>query len=114
MSDTNTIASGLNMSQSSSISWSPEHIPKPLARSMRTSPNRTGMMPMWARALMASVSVAMSFPLSMTKQEPGATETAGMLAALSWLTTIWLRSRTSYWTWAMAGTWLKSMSPSLM
>ena len=114
MSDTNTIASGLNMSQSSSISWSPEHMPKPLARSMRTSPNRTGIMPMWARALMASVSVAISFPSSITKQEPGATETAGMLAALSWFTTIWLRSRTSYWTWAMAGTWLKSMSPWLM
>ena len=114
MSDTNTIASGLNMSQRSSISWSPEQMPKPLERSMRTSPNSTGMMPMWASALIASVSVAMSLPLSMTKQEPGATETAGMLAALSWLTTIWLRSRTSYCTWAMAGTWLKSMRPWLM
>ena len=86
------------MSHRSSISWSPEQIPNPFERSIRTSPNRTGMIPMWASALIASVSEAMSFPLSITKQDPGATDTAGMLAALSWFTTIWLRSRTSYWT----------------
>ena len=70
---------------------------------MTTSPKRTGMMPMARRDLMGSSSPMTSFPSSMTKHDPGGTDTAGIPASRSSATTIELSSLTSCWTMATAG-----------
>ncbi len=105
MSETNTTLSGRNISAKASIAWSPEHIPNPVLRSMTTSPNRTGIIPASLKERKASPSPTTSFPPSITKQDPGGTDTAGIPASRSSETTIRLSSLTSCWTRATAGIW---------
>ena len=114
MSDTNTTLSGLNRVAMSSMSSSPETMPKPFLRSMTTSPKVTGIMPTWAILRIASVSVAMSFPFSMTKQFPGATDAAGIPTFMSSEVIRAPSSMASWWTMAAAATWPKSTRPFCM
>lgn len=104
MSDTNTTRSGLNTVARYSIIWSPDTMANPFLRSMTTSPNVTGMMPMWACLRRASSSVTTSLPSSRTKQSPGGKEDAGMPTFMSSEVTSSPSSIASWWTIAAAET----------
>ena len=82
---------------------SPEQIENPLVLSISTSPNSTGMIPVFHRAVSVSVLTKDGFPESEIITDHGGTETAGSPQEFSSFTTMRLSSRTSCWTCATAG-----------
>lgn len=111
MSETNTTRSGLKMRAMTSIISSPETMAKPLWRSMTTSPWVTGMMPTWLMRRMTSSLSTTIWPWSMTKQDPGDSDAAGMPTAISSDVTRSPSSMASWWTMAAGATCPKSTRP---